>query len=95
MANFNLKFTISDHLLPLIEQVRDPLTRDDFFRKALELGIGDLIESAIRMNRDYLNHTIAGQNKDFRQGRAVLRVDDPENANPKVEILERRTTATG
>jgi hypothetical protein len=55
----------------------------------------DLIENAIRMNRDYLNHTLAGQTKDFRQGRAVFRVDDPENTSPKVELLERRTTSAG
>jgi hypothetical protein len=99
MANFNLKFSISDHLLPLIDNVRDPITREEFFRKALELGIADLIENAIRMNRDYLNHTFAGQTKDYRQGRAVLRVDDPDNAStntsPKAELLERRIASAG
>jgi hypothetical protein len=43
-----------------------------------------------------LNHTIAGQNKDYRQGRAALRVDDPENTgSPKAELLERRTASAG
>ncbi|HEV3331128.1 MAG TPA: hypothetical protein VG096_09120 [Bryobacteraceae bacterium] len=69
----------------------------EFAKVGLELGIGDLIENAIRMNRDYLNHTIAGQTKDYRQGRAVLRVDDPENTSfatsPKAELLERRTAS--
>ena len=93
MADFSVRFSVNDSLVPLIDNIRDAVTREDFFRKALELGIGDLIENAIRMNRDYLNHALSGQTKDYRQGRAVLRVDDPENTNPKVELFERRASS--
>jgi hypothetical protein len=47
------------------------------------------------MNRDYLNYTLSGQAKDYRQGRAVLRVDDPDSIRPKVESLERRADSAG
>jgi hypothetical protein len=95
MPNFSLKFTLSDNLVPVIDSVRDKITREDFFRAALEIGIGDLIENAIRMHRDYLNHTITGQTKDYRQGRALLCVSDPESLSPKVELLERRGNSAG
>jgi len=42
------------------------------------------------MNRDYLTHTISGQTKDYRLGRAVLHVDDRETGNPAAGIVDRR-----
>jgi len=97
MANFQLKFSVSDSVLPLVDAMRDGVSREDFFRKAMELGLGELIEAAVRMNRDYLTHTLTGQTKDYRLGRAVLRVDDPEGATPKAaaEVVERRFATGG
>jgi hypothetical protein len=35
-----MKFIVSDKLLPVVDEVRDKISREDFFREALELGIG-------------------------------------------------------
>jgi hypothetical protein len=88
--NFKVEFSISDDLLPLLDGVRDQMSRDDLFRKAIELGIGDLIENAFRMNRDYLNHRLAGDSKDYRQARAMLCVGEPEKVTPQTELTQRR-----
>ncbi len=93
MANFSLKFSVSDSLMPVIDSIRGPVSREDFFRKALELGISDLIDNTLRMHRDYLNHAFSEQLREYRQGRALLRVDDTENTNPKVELLGRANSA--
>jgi hypothetical protein len=67
---------------------------DEYFHQT-----GCAISMPVRMNRDYLNHVLSKQTKDYRQGRAVLRVDDPENTSfatsPKAELLERRTASAG
>ena len=71
MPNLELKFFVSDKAMALIDELRDQEPREKFFRELIELGLCELIESATRMNRDYLMHVIAGQSKDsYRHIRA-------------------------
>ena len=76
---------MSDEALAIIDKLADERDRLEFFKHVIELGLCEVIESASRIHRDYVNHTIAGQTKDYRLGRSLLfQVDDPtpENDTP-------------
>jgi hypothetical protein len=98
MPKFTVDFHVSDHLLPLLDKVRDPISREDFFRKAIEYGINYQLESAIRMSNDFLSRRLTTDNHDYAQARAALRIDAPlppddSAASPKAEITTLRRTS--
>lgn len=81
MPMFELKFSIDGDALSVFDKLRDRITRDQFFRHALELGLCEIVENMTRLHRDYTTHLLSGNTHDYKQGRAKLfRVDDPENA---------------
>jgi len=97
MPNVVLKFSLSDTAVAMIDALRDTMSRDDFLRHALTLGLGEIVEASTRTSRDYITHAINGQTKDYRQGRAVLfRADEPDGS-PKVaaELVGRPFSTTG
>jgi hypothetical protein len=84
MPNLRLEFFLSEKGLALIDELRDSRTREEFFRQVLELGLCELVETTTRMHRDYLTHTMAGDTKDYRQGRAALfQIDEPKASEKK------------
>ena len=98
MPNVVLKFSLSDTALAMIDGLRDNMVREEFLRRAMELGLGLVVEASVRTNQDYIMHTITGQTKDYRQGRALLfRVDEPDTGSqkPAAEIVGRSFSSTG
>jgi hypothetical protein len=84
MPLIELKFSVSDAALPILDKLRDSMSRDQFFRHALELGLCEILEDATRMQRDHLTRILAGNTNDYKQGRAaLLSVSDPDNATPQ------------
>ena len=93
MPNLELKFSVSDMTLELIEQLRAGRSREAMLRHVMELGFCELIEAATRTHRDYTAHIIAGQTKDYRQARHKLfAVEEPESTLP--QRLETARTVT-
>jgi hypothetical protein len=94
MPNITLECFISDSVLPLIDKIHGPIPREDFLRKALELGVGNFIETAVRTSRDYVNQKIFQQTVEFETGRAAMRIDEPQqvaSASPIAELVQRRS----
>jgi hypothetical protein len=84
MPLIELKFSVSDAALPILDKLRDSMSREQFFRHALELGLCEILEATTRMHRDYVAHKLAGNTLDYKQGRAaLLSVSDPDNATPQ------------
>ena len=84
MPLIEFKFSVSDTALPILDKLRDSMSRDQFFRHALELGLCEILEATTRMHRDYVTHKLAGNTLDYKQGRAALfSVSDPDNATPQ------------
>jgi hypothetical protein len=96
MANVTLELSISDNFVPIIDSLRYNMTREEIFRKALELGLLDLMENLVRYHREHLTHRLAGQLDEFRQGSVVLAVAEPQVTpkaapiTPHGEVLQRR-----
>lgn len=72
MPTLRIDFSINDKALALIDELRDSASRENFLIQVLELGLCELIENTARMHRDYLTHRMAGETKDYRQGRTAL-----------------------
>ena len=84
MPLIELKFSVSDAALPIYDKLRDSMSREQFFRHALELGLCEILEATMRVQRDYVTHVLAGNTLDYKQGRAaLLSVSDPDNAAPE------------
>jgi hypothetical protein len=97
MHNLELKFSVSDMTLALIDELRDSRTREDLLRQVMQLGLCELIESTARTHRDYMSHVIAGHTKDYRQARQKLfGVEEPQNnASPRLEAVRAVTQRDG
>ena len=84
MPLIELKFSVSDAALPIYDKLRDSMSREQFFRHALELGLCEILEATTRLQRDYVTHVLSGNTRDYKQGRAaLLSVSDPDNATPQ------------
>jgi hypothetical protein len=82
MPRFTLAFSIDEAALPILDRLRDTMSRDQFFRHALELGFCEIFEGMTRTHRDMTMHLLSGNTLDYKQGRATLfRTNDPDNAD--------------
>jgi hypothetical protein len=93
MPKFSLSFSIDDAALPILDKLRDGMTRQQFFHHALQLGLCEIFESMTRTHRDMTMHLLTGTTLDYKQGRAALfRTNDPDNADKPAapEIDERK-----
>jgi len=72
MPNYDLKFSLSETSANYIADLRGSATQDDFFRRALEIGVCQLIENTARMNLDYLMQVQTGATGDYRILRGKL-----------------------
>lgn len=82
MANINLKIAIADEALPLIDKLRDQMPREFFLRRALELGLCQIMADAANVSSDKIMHTLRGNTSDWRMVKAFLfSLDDPENGS--------------
>lgn len=84
MPIFNMKFSLSDEAVAIYDKLRGDIPREKFFRRALELGLCDVMETCSRMSRDYIGHSITGDNFDYKQARlALFSVQNPDDATPE------------
>jgi len=84
MAILNLKISIAADALPVIDRLRDGMGRDWFLRRALEIGLCQIMADASHTNNDKIMHQLRGNTTDWRMVRGFLfSVDDPENATPE------------
>lgn len=93
MAKITATATISDHLMPFLDNVRDKMKPEDFYRKALQIGITTMIENAARRSNDHLQQRLGEENHDYEKARAVLRLEPPPEDSadsPKNEITSQR-----
>jgi hypothetical protein len=89
MPTFQISFTIDPDALPIVDKLRDSISREQFFRYALELGLCEILESATRVHRDMALSLLAGTTFDYKQARtALFHVGDPEN----VVTIKPKTT---
>jgi hypothetical protein len=72
MPNYELKFSLSEISANYIAELRGSANADDFFRRAMEIGISQLIESTASTNRDYLMQVQTGAIGDYRMLRGKL-----------------------
>ena len=82
--NFRVAFSLQDKAAAVVEVIKGSATHDDFFRRAIEIGISKLIENAARMNHDYLSETMTGATSDYRMVRTDLfAVEEARPETPK------------
>ena len=93
MPNMELKFSLSDLSLALVDELRGTRSREDLLRQVIELGLCELVEATSRTQRDYTNHLIAGTTKDYKAARrAMFSIDEPEmGASRKFDTLREVT----
>ena len=90
MPNYDLKFSLSETSASYIAELRGAATQDDFFRRALEIGVCQLIENTARMNLNYLMQVKTGATGDYRILRGKLfSVSEPQTVPAeKPEMLD-------
>ena len=85
MPNYELKFSFDERAAAYIDVLRGTATPDDFFRRAMEIGVCQLIENTARMNLDYLMQTQTGATGDYRILRGKLFAVGEPQAVPAVQ----------
>ena len=60
MPNYELKFALSETSANYIAELRGTATEDEFFRRAMEMGICQITENTARMNLDFLTQVQTG-----------------------------------
>jgi hypothetical protein len=85
MQGIDLKISISDATLGLIDAVRLSRSREEVIRQLIELGLCEVLETTARTHRESTMHSTLGLTRDLAIARnnllAVKAVDDATTQN--------------
>ncbi len=70
-------FWIDDVTLGLIDQLRDGMSREEYFRRLLQGGLANALEELARTTRDYIAAEINHQTSHQLAGRKMLTLSKP------------------
>lgn len=77
---------LADEAVPLIDKLRDAMPREAFLRRALKIGLCQIVADAAHVNNDKLMHILRGNASEWRLVKAsFFSADGPEPSPHKSE----------
>lgn len=89
MPIIQMSFRISDQQAAQIELLRGELSRDEFLRRALELGIHDFQDESTKAAKDFLYQGMLNVSESYKTARGNRRV--LETKDHREEVTGRTT----
>jgi hypothetical protein len=80
---FTLKISLADEAVPFVDKLRDTMPREVFLRRALEIGLCQIVADAAHVNNDKLIHILRGNSNEWRLAKSFFfSADGPDPSPP-------------